>query len=115
MLVATNISTTPRGARELARQRAAFRPRYPGEVMGFSYLVSATEPDGTTSPGFVPGYFRDSISAENLSDSWVCAQLSDGTEIYFMPRFNWRADEQYVLDVASEEFETFSIGPASKG
>ncbi len=115
MLVTTNISITPRGARELARQRDRFRPRCPGEVMGFSYLASATEPDGTTSPGFVPGYFRDSISTDELDDSWVLAKFPDGTEICFMPRFKWRPDEQYILDVASEAYETFSIGPAPRG
>lgn len=114
MLVATNISITPRGARELARQRDRFRPRCPGEVMGFSYLASATEPDGTTSPGFVPGYFRDSISTHDLDDIWVLAQFPDGTEICFIPRFKWRPDEQYILDVASEAFETFAIRQAPK-
>jgi hypothetical protein len=41
------------------------------------------------------------------------AAPSDGPEFYFIPKFAWRADELYMVDLASETFETFSIGPAT--
>ena len=75
------------------------------------YVSSFVNPDGTTVEGFRPGYMVDSVSPDGLSDAWALAQLLDGPDFLFMPKFKWRADARYVVDKASPTFALFSIGP----
>ena len=42
---------------------------------------------------------------------WALAQPIGAPQFYFMPQFDWRADERYLVDLASEAFDLFSIGP----
>jgi hypothetical protein len=42
------------------------------------------------------------------------APLIDGPDFLFMPRFKWRSNEDYIVEVASEKFATFSIGPVRR-
>jgi hypothetical protein len=110
----TNIWATDEAYALLKAERARFRPRREGEVFALIYWSSYTEPDGTAVADFVPGYSRHSESPHGLSDHWAMAQLIDGPDFLFMPRFKWRSDEDYVVAVASEKFATFSIGPAER-
>ena len=63
---------------------------------------------------FRPGYSTHSQSPEGLGDYWAMAQLIDGPDFLFMPKFRWDSLEEYVVDIASEKFATFSIGPAGR-
>ena len=49
-----------------------------------------------------------------LDDHWAMAQLIDGPDFLFMPRFEWCSDAEHIVDVASQRFATFSIGPAGR-
>lgn len=111
MLRITNISATKRAAELLDRHRAMFGPRVVGEVFGLSFISSFVERDGSNVAGFSPGYYVDSISPMNLGPMWALAQPTGAPEFLFMPRFEWQAGERYVVDVASEAFELFSITP----
>ena len=64
-----------------------------------------------TVADFAPGYTIDYVADRDFGDSWLLAHLPDGTPFRFMPKFEWRPDETYVLDRASGY--TFSIGPAA--
>lgn len=111
MLRMTNISATTRAAELLDRHRAMFSPRDVGEVFGLSFISSFLERDGSEVAGFKPGYGVDSVSPINLGPMWALAQPTGAPEFLFMPRFEWQASEHYVVDVASEAFELFSITP----
>lgn len=111
MIRITNIWATDKAYDVLRKERARFRPRYAGEVFAMLYWSSYTEPDGTTVEGFLPGYSRHSQSPRGLDDYWAMAQLIDGPDFLFMPMFRWLPDEEYVVDVASARYATFSIGP----
>jgi hypothetical protein len=39
------------------------------------------------------------------------AQPLDGPDFLFMPKFTWRAEGHYLIDLVSPAFELFSIGP----
>jgi hypothetical protein len=43
---------------------------------------------------------------------WAVAQPGNGIEFWFMPKFQWRAERHYVIDLISEKLRLFSIGPA---
>lgn len=114
MIRITNIWATDRAYEVLRERRAKFRPRHRGEVFALSYMVSFTNADGTTVDGFRPGYVVDSHSLEGLDGTWAFAQLIDGPDFLFMPKFKWRSDGDYVVDMASDVFAIFSIGPAAR-
>jgi hypothetical protein len=114
MLRITNIAITERAAEVLDRLRVTFRPQQPGDVFALAYLSSFTEVDGTSVAGFRPGYIVHSLSPTGLATMYALAQPPGAPEFYFMPKFDWRADEQYLIDLASEKLETFSIGPMTK-
>ncbi len=113
MLRITNISITERAAEVLDRLRATFKPYEPGDVFALAYMSSFTEADGTTVAGFRPGYAVHSLSPVGLVSMYALAQPPGAPEFYFMPKFVWRADERYLVDLASETFETFSVGQAT--
>ena len=110
----TNIWATDRAYEMLRKERARFRPRRPGEVFAMLYWSKYTGPDGATVRGFRPGYSTHSESPNGLDDCWAMAQLIDGPDFLFIPKFVWKSDEEYVVDVASEKFATFSIGPVAR-
>ncbi|MET3896739.1 hypothetical protein ABIB57_000663 [Devosia sp. UYZn731] len=112
MLRINNIGVTERAALVLRKQRDGFVPRDPGDVFALAYMSRFVNSDGTTVAGFVPGYGRHSVSPAGRGDMWLLAQPFGAPEFLFMPRFTWSADERYVIDVASEQYELLSIGPA---
>lgn len=112
MLRIVNISCTGRAAELLDRHGVMFTPRHPGEAFALTFTSSFVEADGTPVAGFKPGYSADSVSPTNLSDMWALALPAGAPEFLFMPKFRWRAEESYVIDIASERFELFSIGPS---
>lgn len=114
MIRITNIWATDRAYQVLREQRAKFKPRYRGEVFALFYMSSVTNADGTTVEGFRPGYTAGSQSPEGLSDIWALAQLIDGPDFLFMPKFKWNPNEEYVVEMASDVFAIFSIGPAPR-
>lgn len=114
MLRITNISATDRAAELLDRHRVVFKPRNPGDAFALIFISSFVQTDGAPVAGFSPGYTIDSVAPVNLSDMWGLAQPAGAPEFLFMPRFRWRADEAYVLDVASKTFELFSVEPIGR-
>jgi hypothetical protein len=86
----------------------------PARCARWLYWSKFTGPDGTTVRGFRPGYSTHSESPTGLDDCWATAQLIDGPDFLFIPKFKWRCDEEYVADIASEMFATFSIGPFAR-
>ena len=114
MVRITNIWATDEAYALLRKERARFRPRREGEVFAMIYLASYTEPDGTPVKDFRPGYSRHSQSPAELGDHWAMAQLIDGPDFLFMPKFRWDSLEEYVVEIASEKYATFSIGPMGR-
>lgn len=112
MMPITNISITDKAATEFLRQRSTFKPRR-GDVFALVYMFSFTNADGTAVEGFQPGYAAGPWPVDYLSSRWVVAQLPDGTEFHFMPKFKWSAREWYVVDMAGPVFPLFSIGPVA--
>ena len=110
MIQITNISITEKALRILREKHARFRPRNERETFGMYFMVSYKNPDGSMMEGFRPGYSVDSVPATDLGDHWALAHIPDGPDFLFMPKFTWSADEHYLVDVASEVFELFSIG-----
>jgi hypothetical protein len=108
----TNIAITPAAHRILREERACFEPRREGDVFGLVYMFMFTDPDGTPVAGFRPGYSVESVSPVDEGDHWAMAQLIDGPDFVFLPRFEWNPTEQYIVDVASSAFRLFSIVPA---
>jgi hypothetical protein len=110
----TNVSLTDR-ARELLRRRLAkFRPRAPDrDLFALVYTSTFTNRDGTTVEGFVPGYAPVPWPAENAGPDCVAAHPIDGPDFIIVPPFKWRADDHYVVDVASDVFPTLSIDVVS--
>jgi hypothetical protein len=111
MLRINNISSTGRAAELLDRHFVVFKPRRPDDVFALTYISRFVEKDGTTVAGFRPGYTVDSVSPAGLGEMWALAQPFRTPEFLFMPRFKWRADAKYLIDVASETFELFSVEP----
>jgi hypothetical protein len=74
------------------------------------YWSSFTEPDGTMVEGFRPGYSVHSQAPDELNDQWAIAQLIDGPDFLFMPKFRWRSNDEYVVEVASEMFVSSRSG-----
>lgn len=107
----TNISITGPALLVLRERHARFRPRCEGETFGMYFMSSFVNPDGSTVRGFRPGYSISSVPAEGLGDHWAMAQPPDGPDFLFMPKFTWRAEERYLIDLVSPAFELFSIGP----
>lgn len=114
MIRVSNIWASDEAYTLLWRERARFKPRRAGEIFAMLYWSGFTEPDGTTVKGFRPGYSVHSQAPNGLGDHWAMAQLIDGPDFLFMPKFAWRSDEDYLVEVASEMFATFSIGPAGR-
>lgn len=114
MLRIANISITERAAELLDRHRVLFKPRDSGDAFALTYISSFTNADGSGVEGFSPGYTPDSVSPVALGDMWALAQPSGASEFLFMPRFVWSASEFYGIDIASEVFQLFSIGPVTR-
>lgn len=106
-----NISITARARPLLRRELGASRPRQ-GDVTALVHISTFTNADGTTVQGFEPGYMVGPVSDGHFGKVWALARLRDGTAFLFMPKFTWRAEENYLVDLASETFALFSIGPA---
>lgn len=111
MRTVENVMTTARAAAAFRLEARRHIPRL-GEVIALHFMPSFTNADGTTVAEFAPGYTIDYVTDRDFGDQWLLAHLPDGTAFRFMPKFEWRADETYVLDRASGY--TFSIGPASR-
>lgn len=110
----TNISATVRAAEILDRHVVMFTPRVIGDAFALTFVSSFVEPDGTTVVGFRPCYSADSVSPHSLNAMWALAQPKGAPEFLFMPKFDWRDDELYLVDVASEAFGLLSIGPVAR-
>jgi len=108
MKAIANIVVTDRAEAVFQLEARRHGPR-PGEVIALYYMPSFTNADGTTIAEFAPGYTIDHVPDREFDDDWLLAYLPDGTAYRFMPKFEWRADETYVLDRVSGY--TFSIGP----
>jgi hypothetical protein len=91
---------------QLGRQAANARG-----VIVLHYMPRFVNADGSTVDGFAPGYTIDFVAQAPESDAWIEASLPDGSAFRFMPKFAWRADENYVVDQASAY--TLSIGPVA--
>ena len=109
VMLIKNIALSERAAPEFRRKRLAFKAR-PGEIFALVWVFRYVDPDGTTVPGFEPGYMCGPLYSEGLDDNWALARLPDGSQFHFMPRFKWNAQEQYVVD---KQGFLFSIGPAT--
>lgn len=105
----TNLSITERAAMRLDVERIVRTRAEPDDVFTLWYIASFTEPDGTTVAGFRPGYKAGYARAGDVRGDWVRARFASGMELCFWPRFGWDADAHYVLDVASERHQIFSI------
>ena len=112
MLRITNISITERAASLLRELQETFRPRVAGDVFAMAFMSSFVEADGTRVKEFRPGYIRHSVSPLERGAMWAVAQPGNGIEFLFMPKFQWRAEQRYVIDLISEKLQLFSIGPA---
>ena len=110
MIPIANISLTERAAPAFHRERLAFRAD-PGEVFALLWVSSYTNADGTAFSGFEPGYMCGPLYLEGLAPPWVLAQLPDGAQFYFMPRFAWSAQDHYLID---RQGSLFSIAVASR-
>jgi hypothetical protein len=97
MIPIRNISLTDQAAPAFHRERLAFRADL-GEVFALVWVSSYTNADGTAVPGFEPGYMCGPLYSEGLAPPWALAQLPDGAQFYFMPRFAWNAQEHYLVD-----------------
>jgi hypothetical protein len=106
MILIKNISLTRRAAADFQRQRLAFKAG-PGEVFALVWVSSFANADGTAVAGFEPGYMCGPIYSRGLVSPWALAQLPDGSQFHFMPRFQWSAHERYVVDKPGA---LFSIG-----
>jgi hypothetical protein len=108
VMLATNIVIADAARRVLERSKSNFQPA-PGSVFALCYEPAFINRDGTTVEGFVPGYAVVSWPNDHIGPGWLLVLLARGIEFYLMPRFKWRATETYVMDLASAEYETFSI------
>lgn len=111
MMLATNITITDRARQVLDRRKSLFKPSA-GGVFALIYTSRFTNPDGTTVPGFVPGWQVCAWSHSHLGPDPLIVRLAHGTEFYLITRFAWNADTQYLLDLLSRPHEIFSITPA---
>lgn len=107
-MLATNIVITDTARRVLERSKSNVKPA-PGSVFAMCYESAFTNRDGTTLEGFVPGYAVVCWPNDHIGPAWLLVLLTGGIEFYLMPRFKWLATETYVMDLASAEYETFSI------
>lgn len=105
-----NITITERARVSLAREFSKASPRG-GDVTALVYVSTFTNPDGSSVDGFVPGYMVGPVAGGNFGDMWSVAHLPNLAPIIFMPRFIWRAEDQYVVDTAGYTFALFTIGP----
>ena len=109
MILIRNISLSERAAADFHRARLAFRPD-PGEVFALVWVSSYANADGTAVPGFEPGYMCGPLYSHGLVSPWALAQLPDGSEFHFMPRFRWSAQEHYLVDKRGALFSVVSAG-----
>lgn len=103
----SNLTVTERAA-EILRLEAA--KLVAGRVLALHFMVSFTNRDGTAVVGFVPGYTVDRVDDGPFGDNWLMVRLPQIGGVHFMPKFEWRADQSYVLDQASAY--TLSVLPA---
>jgi hypothetical protein len=108
MMLIKNISLTEQAAPDFHQKRLAFNAD-PDEVFALVWVSSYVNSDGVTAPGFEPGYMCGPLYSEGLVAPWTLAQLPDGSQFHFMPRFKWSANERYVVD---KQGPLFSIGQA---
>ena len=111
MLTIENISLTERAAADFSRARSTFVASI-GEAFALVWVSKYEDESGKTVPGFVPGYMCGPLYLEGLTAPWALAQLPDGSRFYFMPRFQWSADEHYLVD---KQGPLFSITPSIAG
>jgi hypothetical protein len=104
-----NIGASERGLRRLRLELERIRPAA-GDVVALTYMSRFVDRNGITIAGFVPGYSAGPVEGGEFGDLWAMAHLSYGTSFLFMPKFVWRAEATYVVDVASPY--TLSIEPA---
>jgi hypothetical protein len=108
LLTITNITITDHAAEvydlELLRHQVKA-----DEVVELGRMVAATDRDGVTLEGFLPGYALGPKRRKDVGPGDVLAVLPNGMQFYFWPRFEWGPDERYVVDIASEAFRLFSI------
>ncbi|MEQ8600895.1 MAG: hypothetical protein RLP98_13315 [Devosia sp.] len=110
MLLIENISLTARAKADFEHAKAAFRAAT-GEVFALVWVSEYKEAGGEAVPGFARGYMCGPLYSEGLAAPWTLARLPDRSEFVFMPRFQWSADEHYLVD---KQGPLFAIAPAKK-
>ena len=100
MLQIENISVTDRAWKIFREQRARHVSNASLSIVLY-YMPTFTNADGSTVDGFAPGYTIDFVTQSPAGDRWLKADLPDGTNFLFMPKFAWRPDERYVVDQVS--------------
>lgn len=103
MIRMTNISLSERASADFHRARRNFKAD-PGEVFALLWVSSYTNADGTAVPGFEPAYMCGPLYLEGLASPWALAQIPDGSQFYFMPRFEWSDQEHYLIDKRGQLF-----------
>lgn len=107
VILIKNIALSEQAAPDFQRKRLAFKARE-GEVFALVWVFRYVDAAGVSLPGFKPGYMCGPVYSDGLDDGWALAQLPDGSQFHFMPRFRWSANESYVVD---QQGFLFSIGP----
>lgn len=108
VMLIKNIALSKQAAPDFHKRRLAFKPR-PGEAFALVWVFRYVDANGVTLPGFQPGYMCGPLYSDGLTDDWALAQLPDGSQFHFMPRFKWSEDQNYIVD---KQGFLFSIGPA---
>jgi hypothetical protein len=100
MKIVTNVAVTDRAAAIFASE---VKKRRPGsrEVLVLHFMPSFSNADGTRVDGFSPGYTTDYVADRDFGPLWLMARLPDGTAFRFMPKFEWSANQRYIVDQAS--------------
>jgi hypothetical protein len=113
MLKVANISVTKEASSVLAQMKSNVRLGS-GEHFALAYMSRFENADGTPVAGFVPGYVADPNPLRKPSAIWALAQLPNGLDFCFIPKFRWDARQHYLVDIASQSGATLSIGPGRR-
>ena len=110
MLEIANISIAVAAATVL-RQEKSRVVLSPGDLFALYYVSRYANPDGTPVAGFQPGYMRGHATPPLNWAIWARAELADGLDFIFIPKFRWSASKHYVVALVGGPFALFSIGP----
>jgi hypothetical protein len=111
MLRIANISIAAAAATLLRKEKSRV-VLSPGGLFALYYVSRYANPDGTPVAGFQPGYMRGQATPPLNWAIWARADLADGLDFIFIPKFTWIANQHYLVDLVGGPFALFSIGPA---